>query len=55
MSEIRMEVSRSGRAPNWRPMAAAFGEFLIKMRQDPEEEARYQAWLKEYLARREQH
>jgi len=50
--EIRVEGYASGKTPDWRMMAMAFRDFEEMMRQDPEEEARFQAWLAEYRAKK---
>lgn len=46
--ERSMEVYGSGKAPDLRILAGAFKEYIERMRDDPQEEAEYQAWLKEY-------
>lgn len=51
-TESRMEVFGSGKAPEYRIMARAFRDYLEAARDDPEHEARYQAWLKDYRAKK---
>lgn len=50
--EMRMEAFSSGQEPEMRHMAMAFRDYMEAARNDPEEEARYQKWLKEYRARK---
>lgn len=53
MTEIRVEAEGSGQAPVIRTMAIAFRDWMKEARNDPEIEADYQAWLKEYRKRKE--
>lgn len=50
--EIRVEGYASGKTPDWRILAMAFRDFDEMMRQNPEEEAKYQKWLAEYKAKK---
>ena len=54
MPEIRLEAYGSGKAPEMTGLAMAFRAYLEEAKEDPEEEKAYQAWLKEYRAKKAQ-